>query len=641
MDLRIVSWDGFTDINDGEHFACWIPKGSRNQISAQPVFVERSNELPGYAGKRFGLWTFPLTVDILLDDFHAGLDELKRRFATLDRSLKRLVAADAADGNRLWYLEATPLEFYEDARAVTVILGAPDVVWRSVEAQNETWLVDESGAKKTITAGGKWYAKPVITFTPTSAAAGGFAQQRFMPMYNPTNRRFVNYPLDVVDGGLDTATLIGAGKLQASGADLRWVVDAEECDFWLAHFNTGHTKVWTVLDFSPGIEMTLGQAIAGSGVVGEIQVRISGANDRALKNLPEQCLVMIDNEVFVIGGKDLRTRKLAVSERAARNTGMAAHAVDAIIRWLEYDAWLLYGDPEAKAPEIDDSRKPVFDLTLSSNTEWVYNASFADAAGIRAGSWKPAVVRSNGKLSRVYSATQGNEAEPASVIGMEMNAWQRSGRWQGETAVIEWRLDCPAGVLKVSASGKKRRSGASFPKTAALERSADGRSWAVVWNETTPVNAATWTAWNRPEVSVPFAPFLVRFNLAGSISAVVDNQVHFEAAAVSVKFVGANVPQVGLGGEEQNYWFEAELRNLTTGEALRMTLPMLMGETLTVDTNRKQVQYGTLDLHAAVRDWQPVRGEWMTLEAGENKLEYVAAATGEVSIQISWEDRKL
>jgi hypothetical protein len=49
MDHVIVSWNG-NNINNGSPFYSSFPLGSKNRLSANPIFVQRSGEYPKLSG---------------------------------------------------------------------------------------------------------------------------------------------------------------------------------------------------------------------------------------------------------------------------------------------------------------------------------------------------------------------------------------------------------------------------------------------------------------------------------------------------------------------------------------------------------------------------------------------------------------
>lgn len=440
-------------------------------------------------------------------------------------------------------------------------------------------------------------------------------------------------------------TIIRPSLMQANGADWAYMIDGVIVDRHLADINTNHSKAWAVFSLAPKIDLTLGTAIANSGIIGEIQLQATNANRTALAGLNTPCLYQFGSEVFSITAKDPKTLKLAVGERAARNTSMGTHTVGEVGHYIQHDIWLLYGDPNATLPETDDTRKPVFDLSLSTNTHRVYSI-FADEAGLRSGAWKPSLT-TKGKISHFYPGSHGDmEADPATEMGMEMDAWQISSRWQGETATLMWQLYCPCGITQISSNGEKFRISTTWPVLAGLDRSINGINWINVWKETTPVTGSSWTAWNRANAALTGNPPYVRFVFSGSIAAVANNQVNFEILEVTLDLLSTQVPVITITPEETNYQLDMEIKNNRTGESFAVSYPMKLNKTLTIDTNKKTVLYeGALvryipKFSSDRLNWlQLLPGNNAMLTTGANELEYTAVGTGNVTIVTETQDR--
>lgn len=631
--LTLSTYDGHA-INDGTHYAAIIPEDAPLLAQASANAVKRSRNYPVFSGKTLDGIKLPVVIAIR----SGSLDEIKTWF---DNSKNELAALVAVDGSaEQWYLMATPVAMDADGPlSVTVVLFVPDPVWRSVTEYNASWTVTADGQTKVISNAGMLETYPKFEITPGAGGSGGYRFRRFVGIINrATGKQLDNYPIEVT-GGLDTATLVTAGKMQADGDDVRLMLDGVEIPRWLTGMNTSSTKVWTVMSLAPPQSMTLGVAIPASGNVGEIYIKASKANDAALRKLPASGIVKINDEYFAYNGMDLKLRKLGGVQRAAKGSSMALHAVNAVITWIEHDVWLIYGNSTVEAPEQDESHKPVIDLEDSSNTNWVYEGLFADAAMLRAGGWKGMVNSSTGKQSVIYTATEGTEAEPVSAMGCEANIWYKTGRVQGESALISWTLYNPCGFASIASTGKKRRAGTSFPGAAALQRSGNGSSWTTVWNENSPVNVNTWTAWNRTTSNMSNQPF-ARFVLSGSLKAVIDEQAQFETLTVTAALTSTTTPTVTLSGENGQTWQDFTITNQTTGESMQLMVSAQAGGLIRVDSDQKTVdvdgqnQIGALTLSSARRDW-------LRMISGNNTLRLNTVNTPDLAIVVKWRKRML
>lgn len=631
--LTLSTFDGHA-INDGTHYAAIIPEDAPLLAQVSANAVRRSQNYPVFSGKVLEGIKLPVVISIR----GGSLDELKTWF---DNSKNRLAALVAADGSaESWYLMATPVAMDADGPlSVTVVLYVPDPAWRSVTEYSASWAVTADGQTKTISNGGMLDAYPKFEITPGAGGSGGYRYRRFVEVVNrAAGKPLDQYPIEIT-GGLDTATLVTAGKMQTDGDDVRVVIDGVEVPRWLAGMNTSSTKIWTVISLAPPQTLSLGVAIPSSGAVGEITIKTSSANDAALRKLPTAGIVKIDTEYFTYNGVDVKLRKLGGVQRAAKGSGMAAHAVNASVIWIEHDMWLIYGNSAAEAPDQDESRKPVLDLTNSTNGTWVYAGLFADGAKQRAGRWTGVVNSSTGKQSLVYTATEGAEADPASVMGCEANIWYKAGRAQGESALISWMLYNPCGFASIEASGKKRRAGTSYPGTAGLQRSGNGASWTTVWSESSPVSAGSWVAWSRTAANLYAQPF-ARFLLYGALKAAEGEQAQFEVGNVTAVLTSTTTPTVNLGSEAGQAWQDILITNQTTGEAISLTVSAQTGGVITVDSDQKTVdvdgqnQIGSLALSSARRDW-------LRLVSGTNTLRLNTSNTPDLNIVVKWRKRML
>jgi len=634
MAFTVVSFNGDTRINDGVHYQTLVPEDAPAIFRAQAIEVDRADLFPAWAGKKFDGVNLPLRVVVL----GGSLRELAQIFDPFDQAQHALVVQDGA--GVAWFLLGAVLTISEvKGNGALVLLRVSDPILQAATAASTTWLITGSGQKKTVTVGGNCYARPAFDITPTGAAAGGWANARYVTLYNRTSRAYQKrYAVEVTNGGWDTAALVAAGALQASGDDVRVIVDGVEVDFWMGDFNTDHTKVWANFVFKPRIEMTLGLAVAASGAVGELQLEKTPANTAAIKLLPASGTLVIDDERFNFSGKDEKLLKLGGVQRGVKQSAMGAHAAKATVRWLEHDVWLVWGDANAEAAAVDDRFRPAFDLSLSSNVVRVYDGVFGDADLLRSGSFERAVLVSTGKSSLTYDGEHGTDAEPAERLGMAVLPWQQGTRWQAEKATVQWMAVFPSGISKVSANGEKLRVGSAWPALAGLDYSIDLKSWKNLWNETSPVNAGQWTAWSRQNTSVVNTAQAIRFVLSGSIAAAADAAGRFETAAVTVELVAANTPFVAMAAGNANYQFRATLVNETTGEEITLNFPMVVDKTLTVDSAAKTILYEGANALAALQPF-PARAEWLRLLPGENALRFDSDTTGPVTVVVRWRNR--
>jgi hypothetical protein len=639
MYLTPISFDGF-GLNETGKYEAIIPDDAPASWAARANENKRANAFPQLASLDLDGITLPVRIKILAG---GSLAELKAVFDPSNYYLpapKTFIVEDA-NGDE-WSAQAVSLNLTEtSARAATALLRISQPVWVSETENTVVWNITASGQTQAATNGGNTWALPKFEIKPTGSNPGNFANNRPVTVYNRMAAAAAQYALQVVSGW-DTAALVTAGSLKADCSDVRVYVDGTEVDAWITDANTNHTAVWINLNLKGKLELHLGAGIASSGAVGELQ--FDKASATAMKSLPLAGAFLIENEIFTYSGVNLTLLKSGGVARAARNTSMAAHANGTLVRWIEHDIRLLYGNPNASARVNDDTKKPAFDLATSSNTQWSY-LQFGDQAGGMSGGWKPA-VKSTGKVSAAYTDEQNaGDVWPADVIGGEINTYVSKGKTLGDTATITWSLFHPFGIYSIAGSGQKWRTGAKWPLFT-LEKSPNGTSWTVMKTETSPVNENQWTEWTWAETltaaSGIYIPTWARTNFNGAIAATAGAVCRAEVDALTVKLVTGNVPYIIQGTEAANVHLEMSLTNTSSDldDAINLNYPAAANKTLTVDTEYKRITYEEIAADAALAPY-PGRGEWLPLLPGSNTLRYDAAYTGDVTITITWRDRMI
>lgn len=439
----------------------------------------------------------------------------------------------------------------------------------------------------------------------------------------------------------DDDTVCYSSIIQADGDDIRVYVDGEETIRWFQSMNNASTKVWSVLDFQPGISMTLGTAIADSGDVDTITLASTTANKTALKNLPETGMVYIGTELFTYSGVNIKARRLTDCVREVKGTSAAAHAVGAAVYWIEHEIWIYYSNSSISAPETDDTYKPIIDLT-STNASWVYT-SFADEDRLRAGRWTPALVktantRDPDNKSTPYTGNRTADADPATEMGMSLYAWQSGQVWKAENGTVEWSFYHPATITHVTASGEQYRATTNWPN-AQLLKSKDGKRWTVVWTDSTPDAAATWEALDaHSAVELSSGYPYIKFSLSGRIGPTADNEVHYEIEGATLTLSSSGVPQGTLLTAEACYYMDATVTNNTTGEWLNFITSTALNKKITIDCENKiaYLEDGTPITNLA---FSSVRRDWLNLNVGANELQFDDTGTGSIDGDVYWRDR--
>lgn len=642
MQKSLYTYNG-NAINDGTNYEAWIPEDQPILPAVQPISVERSNEWPVFSGKRLNYST--LTIQIRCKGtIHSQTETIKGYFDVSDPIPHKLIIKDTANTDKQWYVYASPMSIPDiDGETVTVVLAVADPVWRSETVNSSTWSITGSGETKSFSVGGNVYAKPIFEITPTSTKGGGFAYKRFVTVYNRTDKQMQNYPICVVDDGtgdgvIDTSALVAASKMQTAGEDLRVMVDGVEVNRWIAGANTTGTKVWANIGMQPRIEMKLLTAIPNTGSLTSIDIKATTGINALLNRLPSAGSCLIDSELFSYTEKDVTLRKLTGITRAIKATSAATHSIGADIRWIEHDIWVVYGNGSLEAPETDDTTKPILNMANSNNISWDYD-EFIDSTGLRTASWKPVLLKAYGENSEIYTADQGTDADPATAIGVRIKTYQRSGRWQAETAVGDLQIYHPAGITTISANGQKYRYLTNWPGTVAMQKSADGSTWKAVKVYTTPTTAATWGLWTDSGQSLAGVFPYVRWRFGGSVSAVSGNEACFEVGDATLSLSTTAVPYVKIADEATNYYLEATITNETTGESLTLKNPMTMNDTMTVNTDEYSITNDDGTSALGARTLSSRRTEWLKMEPGTNVLRWDDTGTAAVTCVVKWQDR--
>jgi len=742
MDPRARSWDGDTTINDDTNFMCIIPDGSFGaQADGKAGSVERTFFGPVYTYK--GRTGRNLVLELIMKGvFSTQRDTLSKKFDTFGQSLKRFVIRDAADSNKEWYIEATPISFAKKDKVTAVVtMFVPDPIWKTVTTNSQSWTVTSSGATQAVTAGGNLEAYPTITISPQAMkSTGGGAYRRFYPIYNRSTNAGENYPVEITNGGLNTGALVadttrtmqinqGGGisavlttipydtvvgtlptagmvyvdseqisftgrtgttsgnltgctrgvngtsatthadnavmyisKMEADGGDIQVLIDGEQSDYWLADMNGADTEIWTACDFSAGQSMTLGETQANSGDISTIQLQNTTPNGTAIEALPNRGYLLIGSEVFYYSAKNVTAKRFSGVKRAVLDSSMASHAIGDTIWWLEHTFELRYGIHELPSYTVDDTHKPIFNLSSSTNTSWDYDdfqetgssdpSEEQDDGGViwlgkaRAGRWRRHTVSN---MAFYYESM--STSAPSTQTTLTNRTFSVAGAWNNGAASsngIWWMLAHPFGMTEIaSADGSKFfATGSAWWTTAAMEKTNDDAaltdttntvSWTNVWTEAAPV-ANTITAWSQTSVSLSGTYKYLRMKLARTTSTA---DTRHEINNFTVTLDSSLTPGFGTSpGEVQVYPLNAQLKDNTTGEYITVTHTLPLADTIEIDTANKTVEHVEegLNIRGALTK-STVRHTWLALANGANTLSYTETGVTDVDLVITWPDR--
>ncbi|MCI0551270.1 MAG: hypothetical protein L0287_09965 [Anaerolineae bacterium] len=640
MQLNLKTWNDI-NINDGTVFQSWFPIGQLVNLSAAGITVPLASDFPFLSTSVLQDHNITLQVKIQPNQSIPTYREiLKGIFNVTDRNRHNLVAEDVLDANRQWYLTGFPTRVVENKPglyAVTIQLEMP--VWRVVTALSDVWSITASGQTRSITNIGNVNVRPSYAIKPTVAKTGGWLYRRWLPVTNTMTRSFTG-SYDVLDGNLDTATLISGGKMQSDGDDLRIWMNGVEVDRWLGRLNTTTTNAWVNLSLSPKQEGTTSVNISNVGAVTTISFSKTRANLaflRAMKKAVNK-VVVIDNEAFLFTDADLVAYQLTGCSRQAKNTSAATHTAPKTCKWIEHDIWVLYGNSAATAPDVDDTLKPIFNLSTSWNDYLIF-ANFVDDEGSRFGEWAGGVRASRSQLSYVFTANQNTFVNPSTELGMALIGYIDHSIPKGETGTVAWVFSHPCGITDIKYSGKKYRTG-TWPAVAGLQKLEPNAAWFTVQNQAAPITPIAWEAFGPHTVSLGATYDQIRFALDGSINSIAGETAMMQFDTVEIQLKFDNVPVLVFMGAEQGItYLDFKLTNNTSGEYLLATTPITVNDTLTIDTNAKTSTLGDSSRVPVIISTD--RETWLDLRSGSNQLQYDDTGTNAVTLTTTHRDRTM
>lgn len=650
--VTVTSFNG-TAINDGTNYTAKLVRGQPLLAGSDPVFVERADDYPVYSGLRLSEREWRLIVQC-----KAGtVDALKSLFDTSDSTAKKLIVTDSSD-SKAWYVYGVPKSIIpRSTKIVEVLLSVADPIWRNNTATTETWTVTSSGSSHSWSVGGNKFAVPVITINPQTVRSGGFTYKRFVTIYNQTSENFADYPINLLGGNLDHAALVTAGKAQADGDDWRVFMDGfEVLDQWPGGggYNSTTLRTFANISLAPKLELTLGDSIAGAGAVTEIVFQESTANGNALERLQYKAnkLLLIGSELYSYETVNRPRWKVEGVTRQAKGSSAASHSVGDTVRWIEHDLWIAYGDSTATAPAAaSDNVKPMFSLTSSTNTSWVYT-DYYSLGTFRTAQWTPRVnatlwaSRYTTETTKTTNyganhATNTDFSAIASEMGMSIKSPNVAGVWRSESGNVEWRISVPSQITTITTSGEKYRYATSWP-SASLEVSNSGaQTWTQIWTEATPSAAQTWEAITGTPTSLSGNYTSARYVFNGTVSGSANNAAHFEVDSITLALNSSGVPSVTLGAETGEYFVDMRVENETTDEYIDVRWIAATGNPITIDCeNKTATDYGDANIRGAV-SVPSVRKNWLYLAPGTNSIKITETGLADVDITFTYNERSL
>ena len=612
------SWDGNTQINDGTNFAAYFLGPELGLPEVQVNLVPRYGRHPRIGGiSRQGLEVL-MEVEVLA----GSADTLRAWFDAEDATPRLLVVTDE-DGGNARYWRALCYSFTPTVSPYIYLVKLRvdgDVRLRSVTPTTQHWDVTTSGATTTVTngtAGINDDAYPIITITPRAYATGINLYRRFLSV-TWRGGAAGQYPVDITNAGLDTR-IASTNFASAAGNDIRIYVDGTATDFWLHNINAATTKVFVNLDFQPTQQGALVTGFS-SGSLGTVALTTS------IADWPESGLFQINSELFTYTGKDTANTFTGVT-RAERNTSAATHSTGATVSLIQHEIWIEYGSAALAAATVDDTRKPMFTLSSSTNTSWDYD-DFYKTGEPRSAAWS----FTNTQNTERYGGNRTAAANPFGELGI-------SSVISGTKITLDgsWSIFQPCGMTAANFQNGEFYHGKATWWNSRVRSSVDGATYATAYTIPSSTNDA-WNSWSQ-NISLATGTQYLYLDLKGYGTTADPSRV--EASDVTLALDSSATPTVTIGAEESIYRLNGYIGNSTTGDGIRIDVALALNEGVEIDTDTDAVtllsdgssQYQGLSIEGSPRD------RLLRLQPGENQLIYAEDGLVDVDVDIEFERR--
>lgn len=638
MKLSLLTWNS-VNINNGSPYSASIVSGQLGSISRNPVLVNRAGDYPALTAVVKNPSVLVINVIVSAgQNINTYREALKAHFFG-DDLRHDIIAKDTNDSDRQYYRTGIPVTMVEENGApnsffITIQTEYP--YWQLVTAATATWNITGSAQTNAVTNAGNLPIAPVFTITPTTTKTTGWKYWRWVPIYNRTDKTYTA-PMEITDGGLDAAALIGAGKMMTDGSDFRVWMDGGFAGRWLHGMPSTNALCWTNITLGPHVSGLTGATLGNTATTMSLsETRANLAFLQALKTTANYTL-LVGSEAITFDPDDIDLINYQVTGlgRGKKNTTAATHSSGSTVHYIDHDLFIMYANTAATAQDVDDQYKPMFDLS-SSNETWSWT-NYSDLTGNRPGAWRGDVVSSRTRLSYTYTANENTFADPSTVMGLAERGSQ-DFTVPHEAAQLTWSFSHPAGITTAAYSGKKYRTG-SWPGIAGLQKLQAGAVWVTVSNQTTPSTATVWEPFGPTTSGLSGSYTSIRFVMEGVLSSAINESAMLQFSGVSANFSTASLPVISVGAETAINFFDFKLTNITTGEWLKVRTPCPVNSDLVIDCAART---------AYLADGRPVtvtlsseRADWLNLAAGSNTLQFDDVGTVAVTIATAHRDKVL
>lgn len=665
----VLNWPGFADANHYES----------DRPGAMPVLGTMSHK-----GIKFVLL-------VAIEDA-SNADTLRKQlsqwFDPKGGDSKQLVFTDSDGASNPRYLMVRPSKMMPVGNtgrlhwAITLVVdgsGDIDGRLRRTTTDSQVWSVTSNGDTEVVSNGGEDDAYPVYKVKPIltkSVSVDNYSYSRWCPIRWRASGFFTEYPTDVVDAGLDTASLITAGKLHSSGRDLAVFVNGVRVPRWTGNLDSTSSRVWVTLDWVSPKEAHLKTSIAASGSISKIEINqkdpdvdYTTSYQTIMSRFPASGILVIDNEAFQYTSKNDTLGEFRGVTRAINGTSMAAHTgaddediADGADIWLvQHDILVMYGNGGLSAePAQSDAKKPLFDLDASTNTSWIY-AYFGDNSYRRPYEWgfnigSEVSVDLYGAVHYTKSQDKDTPADPWEVMGMYLRSYASAGvapdgrTYTDGPVTAGLRFWNAIGITSFNFTNgyKMRPTGASGTWNAKIYLTDGGRNEHVDYSIPQPSTRDVWESWSRSNGTIPTWSYgngvtrkpttLIVYSRTPD-----QDEWYVEFGDCTIGLDSSRTPALLFIGSEDSsrYNLNVVIENTTTGEKMRVKFPMKTDETFVVDTGQKLVYYeadGSNQFQAMSLP-DSIRRDWLKLQPGSNTLKYNEAGVNSVSVTVEWVER--
>lgn len=650
MLIHLKTFDG-NNINDGSNYRA-ILINQRDTPNATPIFIEQTNEDSVDAGiYTVEVQTKVITIEVLnYATRDALVSQLKRWFK---RGKRGDLVATFSDDDIDYQINGRVVNFVPEADHPLrwkIILQTGSSTWRSVDLQTDTWEVTGTSEDHDITVGGNDETRLIASLTATAAPGIGYFYQQLFRFPNMVDVPFGIRPWCI---SLNTAALVTAGKMLSSCNDLRVYNGETEIKRWISGPNTTTTKIWFNCDMAEGYSLTLLTGIDDVTDVPSLQFAVNATTSAIITKMPNSGIVYHGTEWFYYSGKNATACTLTITKRGVWNTTKQAHVATDVFAYIQNPIRIVYGKATATDPSLADANydneKPVFNLSSSTNTSWVWDDTtdfYIPNQSGRKGQWAPLPPRAldtyNGRASKVYHV-EGDAESGDPAMGIKFGAYQSGALWKPDTGPISFLFYSSSRISGVSATGRKYRNTAHWMPKSGFQRSDNSSVWVDLWIEASPSAALAWENWStHSSVSVANTSQFIRFSVVGVSSDAADSYALSEALTVTVDFVSANIPTGTLLGEVDHYPLDVTLSNDVSGDEVGILYPALYNKAFLMDGEAFEATFDGVRAHRSITLNDEGRASWLRLQPGVNTLTLSSNEDmGTVSVALSWYRRRL